>query len=83
MRYRKPRRSYSRFARILKRRLALRLAPTVDDFDLDRPRLGLSDTTVASHLRPHGDVLVVSHRHINRASAAATAPPATHQEVAR
>jgi hypothetical protein len=77
--YRKPRHTYSRFARILKRRLALRLAPTVDDFDLERPRLGLTERAVASHLRPQGDVVVVSHRHINRASAAATASPVTRR----
>jgi hypothetical protein len=35
--------SYSRVGRLLKQRMALLFAPTVDDFDLDRPRLGTAD----------------------------------------
>jgi hypothetical protein len=67
--------TYSRRARILKGNVREASAPRVEDWPL-----GLSERAVASHLRPHGDVLVVS---VNRAAAALTAPPQTHQEVPR
>ena len=55
------------------------LAPKVSDFDLDRPRLGLSERQVASQLRPQGDVIVVSHNHTSRASTVQPASPATRK----
>lgn len=65
---------YSRVGRLLKQRVALFLAPQISDFDLDRPRLGLSEREVASNLRPYSGVTVVT----NRASGASTPSPMSH-----
>jgi hypothetical protein len=60
--------AYSRRARLLKARMALLFAPRVEDFDLDRSRLG--------ELRPTASGVHVTTL-TNRAAAAETAPPTT------
>jgi hypothetical protein len=47
-----------------------RRQPRIVD-ELDRPRLGMSERAVASHLRPQGQVIVISTQ--NRPRAASTA----------
>ena len=57
-RHRHKRRAYSRFARLMRQRMARMFEPRISDWDLDRPRLGLSEGDVRARRR--GLVLILA-----------------------
>jgi hypothetical protein len=72
---------YSRVGRLLKQRMALLFAPKISDFDLDWPRLGMSELEATTRLRPNTGELTAAtcEPPVNRASAAPAASPQTRK----